>query len=258
MRKIHVIILAQGSQSRLPELKIPKQFLPLAGCAGCPILLRTFLQLARLNTGRLNVSVVCHQRMVDDIHSCGANHVRKGDGASMHFVTTVLRDPGNSSLKGIARYFAQAKETALGQWLDMPDLAPDATVVLLGDVVYSWGCLEALLATGYDAWTIKVAATSDLGPSSGELWGLAWTREQDAYMRERLEAALAKHPPFHDTYQPGQMRQWLYAMHPLMQKGALVRFDDYTDDVDVPEDLIALKRTSELAAIDDEMHGLTW
>lgn len=256
MLKTHVIILAQGSQSRLPLLDIPKQCLPLAACGGMPIILRTVLQLMHVNPdgGAMKITLVCHGKMASELSAAGALGDR-GDSRRNReccFGTLTLSDPGNSSLKGIARSLAQLRGVPLVAF----EGEPEVTVVLLGDVIYSWRCLHEIFDASRD---ISFVTSSDLGPSSGEVWGLAWKHATGwPLMSEALDKALVKHPPFHDTYQPGQMRNWLWALRPRDQKVAQVIVDDYTKDIDRPDHLPLVAGISRLAAADDAAHGLTW
>jgi len=265
---IHVIILAQGSQRRLPDMAMPKQLLPLVVPDGetgkaIPILVRTLRQIATY-TGDLCTTVVC-------------------DGALRYFLEheevlgvrpmcLTLADPGNSSLKGIARCLD------LREMSDPVPLAPNFTatpvervVVLLGDVVYSWEALSLLFNyIGMQKYDKRFVVSSDLSQSTGEVWGVSWHVDASAPMRRGLVKALANHPPFTD-YQPGQMRHWLFNMrepNPVLPGGPdLESFDfalllprelDYTMDVDTPRDLPLLDKAAPKAFIDDKDHGLRW
>jgi hypothetical protein len=263
---IHVIVLAQGQQTRLAgHLDIPKQCLPLAGCGGMPIILRTLLQLMHINRSgdAMRVTVVCHEGMANELRNetsvfTGALEDKRHDRACSLGVIT-LPDPGNSSLKGIARTLAlfnghQDYLAFTGE--------PDVTVVLLGDVIYSWRCLAAILDVGEKVRAgtglCSFVTSSELGQSSGEVWGLSWHKAGRRMMSEALDRALAKHPPFHDTYQPGQMRHWLWALPKLEQKLSHRICDDYTKDIDRPDHLPLVAGISALAAVDDMAHGVTW
>lgn len=252
MTTVRVIILAQGEQRRLPDLKVPKQLLKLPACGGVTILRRTLIQVGYILNRSMDrsVTVVCGDAIRAEIVADINEPIRPR--------TFTLRDPGNSSLKGIHRYL-----TGVG------DLDPVAchNVVLLGDVVYSWACLSALLepSTGPKA-EISVCGTSDLGAGGGELWGLCWNDIADDQMMTMLDRAVRKHPPF-TGYQAGQMRRWLWE-HP--EGGALVGrprtftrdvyepIDDYTRDIDLPEHVAQLFPLSERAAADDRDNGVVW
>lgn len=261
--KTHVVILAQGTQQRMGDaITIPKQLLPLPACGGIPILHRTLLQLARIEYQNLRdpagrVTVVAWSEVLDSIfkHRMLTRSERPpAEGLS-------LLEPGNSSLKGIHRYLA----------LTAGAEQPERTIVLLGDVVYSWRCLQAIFepldgpyldSTGIPR--CRFVGTPDISPSGGELWGIAWERVSDTKptgrrgMIDALESALEKHPPF-QAYQPGQLRRWMWQIHPSFHTTiAYKRVDDYTMDVDLAEHIGKLGPASELAKADDREHGLIW
>lgn len=247
----HVIILCQGDQKRLPELHRPKQLLPLPACGDTLLLGRTLEQLYKLL--QRDVTAITIVARHDPFADFWMREAFRPD-------VVELDDPGNSSLKGIARYLAEYRGS----------ISYPRTVVLLGDVVYSWACLQTILAPWVNSYpTYRFVGTKDLSTSGGELWGLSWHRDIDEFMRQRLGSAVASHPPFAE-YQPGQMRRWLWQM-PFVVNGALdtqirahidagtyVPVDDYTRDIDLPEHVRQLDELSKLAAADDKEHGLTW
>lgn len=252
-----IIILCQGAQSRLPMLPVAKQLIPLPHCGDTPILYRTIRQLWDLavKDGVSRVSVVASfsimERLLQRPVPIGTN------GAAYAPFVTTLADPGNSSLKGIRRYLSYARphrEHAEFQ----------RTIVLLGDVIYSWACLRAILniPLGGEGFV----GSSNLSRGGGELWGLGWTRAAEIEMLIRLEHALNEHPPFID-YQPGQMRRWLWAVTEARRTRAeryqlnvpwFTAIDDYTHDIDLPEHLAFVPALSQAAAIDDAAEGIRW
>lgn len=271
----HVIILAQGQQSRLPALTVAKQMLPLPACGGTPILHRTIRQVAALVDGvvlthdeamriardnriarqRTMVSVVCWLPGAEHLSRVG---VKVSEALRYYPNVQTLRDPGNSSLKGLQRAL-----DVLGS-AGPVDLPADRMVVLLGDVVYSWACLRAILDVRQGE---SFAGTRNLSRGGGELWGVAWSRSSDAEIRRQLEAALREHPPFDDTYQPGQLRRLLWSLTESRRSRAeryeldvpwFTAVNDYTMDIDVPEHVLELPRLSKAAAEDDAREGLTW
>jgi hypothetical protein len=288
---VRVIILAQGQQRRLPALAVPKQLLRLRMCDTHTILDRTLFQLAVLldapivedfdshvDTSSSRVTVVCEGALRDHLHGVAEQSLPVADQSILNARTRVwyetdrvlsiehqtLPDPGNSSLKGISRALA-----AEGFW-DNPRRPFDKTVVLLGDVVYSWACLRTCL-TPQSAHNIAFVGTSDLDPGTGEVWGISWLAAADTTMQRTLESALTRHPPFVD-YQPGQMRRWLWEidgyLEPRFRNSAAFRtrrrtwftpVDDYTRDIDIPKHVEQLGELSRLAAEDDEASGhLSW
>jgi hypothetical protein len=248
---INIVILAQGTQKRLGNACGPKQLLSLAACVGAPILVRTLRQLGTLAASHdIDITVVTWKdvwvqlvmRFADAQDS--ANHVE-------------LADPGNSSLKGIARYLAQRDSTE-------PQNPEDRTIVLLGDVCYSWAALNALLLASREHGFV---GTSNLSESGGELWGVAWKRKFEDQMLRDLGDALLRHPPFEDEYQPGQMRRWILGWRKgslaervdrLRRSGLYFDIDDYTMDVDLAVHIPKLAESSVLAREDDIRNGMTW
>ena len=272
---IHVVILAQGTQKRLGAMRGPKQLLPLPACGGVPILLRTLRQLGLMGLcgpmdGHSNTTTVVSwalvQRATDRMAREGTVHARRvGQSWTWH----ELPDPGNSSLKGIARYLKHRHDIVSGTPLTSEHLipivgTPGATIVLLGDVVYSWQCLFAIL---HAASTYGFVGTSNLSSSSGELWGVAWSHEYSYGMMNDLDDALLRHPPFEDEYQPGQLRRWILGwrhgdvadrVQKMLRAGTYTSIDDYTMDVDLPHHISQLDAVSELARVDDANHDVTW
>ncbi len=264
MKPVRVIILAQGCQRRLSGVTTPKQLIPLPACGGVPIMLRTLhmlrviaLQDPRCHECQPVVCVVTWPHVTDGV--IGSSHWGRLD-EELGVWFGALDAPGNSSLAGIRAY------------LGMPDVYKGAdlgalpTIVLLGDVVYSWACLDALfrLATAGHGFV----GTCDLGRSTGELWGVAWRAEAADGMKQRLERAALCLPPVTDVYQPGQLRRWMSGWAPgatveaarqfWTDEGWYVSIDDYTMDVDLPRHIPLLEAASEHAARDDAAHGLTW
>jgi hypothetical protein len=256
----HVIILAQGEQKRLPNLLgYPKQAVRLPWCGDTPLMARTLRQIDILDAGA-RVTVIAGpilRGLLEQASPCD----------SVEFVQ--LPAPGNSSLKGIARYL---EGIAYGSDHDR-DLG--RVVVLLGDVVYSWQCLLVLLGLVEMAGTrtpLRFVGTRDLTSSTGELWGIAWERVAAPGMLKGLSNALEHHPPF-DDYQPGQLRRWLWEMNGgspwrspefdcspgvLAETGGYVAIDDYTRDIDLPEHIEMLPGLSVSAYHDDLKYGLVW
>ena len=256
--KRHIIVLAQGQQTRLPELTLPKQLLPLPACAQVPILARTLLMIRELDlTAR--VTIVGREGLLEPIWAWrppeGGNAVNKiaklaGD---IELERYQLPDPGNSSLRGLGRYL-QYRQHVID--LHALDFEIAQTVVLLGDVCYSWRAMALLFS---DATPYKFVGTADLSESRGELWGVAWRKDADVPLVAWLHKALRKHPPF-PAYQCGQLRQWLFTAKAELDRR--LRFyepvDDFTKDFDVPADLDLLHVTSTMAAHDDAQHFIRW
>lgn len=269
------IILAQGSQSRMGDFIYPKQLLPLAahtaaGVANVTIIERTIAMIVKRIVG--DATSFETARRICDPHALvvvGDARFERIDaaipvpGATDYFTvapaTFTLDDPGNSSLKGLHRVLQYARDPA------RRTRQPQRTVVLFGDVLYSWACLGALL--NEDLANPIFVGTSDLGAGGGELWGLAWKAEDDKLMDAAMDLALKSHSVFDDTYQPGQMRHLLWGLDRVLTARVDVMgghesrpwwftCDDYTMDVDLPEHLLQLAAASFNAIEDDKLNGL--
>jgi len=256
---VHFIILAQGTQQRMGDAHGYKQLLPLPACGNVPIMMRTLRQVAHMYRAPASSSTKTPSCVVTIVawNSLIAAVPPSWQGLVNCFTHTQLHAPGNSSLKGIARVLEDQG------WSGALPLA-DSTVVLLGDVVYSWACLMSLANL---AGKFGFVGTSDLSSSGGELWGVAWHRDREGQMLSDLRDGLLRHPPFDDTYQPGQLRRWLsgwrrgdVADHvaKLIRVGHYFAIDDYTMDVDLPAHIPLLGKASIAAAADDYDHGITW
>lgn len=255
---INVVILAQGTQKRLGNACGPKQLLSLAACAGAPIMDRTLRQLDRFPEAVSATVVTWKDVWAQLVARMSLGPRSWGGRLSVDGVRHVeLADPGNSSLKGIARYLAQRDSTE-------PQNPEDRTIVLLGDVCYSWKALNALLLASTEHGFV---GTSNLSESGGELWGVAWKRKFEDQMARDLSDALLRHPPFEDEYQPGQMRRWILGwrkgslaerVERLRRSGLYFDIDDYTMDVDLAIHIPKLAEASVLAREDDSMNGMTW
>lgn len=254
----HVIVLAQGEQSRLPNLLgYPKQALRLPACGYVPIITRTLRQVAMISGIRPTRITVVATPVLQ-----GCIDLRPElTGVDPNIVDYIqLAAPGNSSLKGIARYL---EGTAYGTDQERD---PQRVIVLLGDVVYSWRCLQELIGpAGEGHRNHYFVGSSDLSPAAGELWGLGWERSSAPAMLTGLSEALGHHPPFED-YQPGQLRRWLWEMgrghasspYAMTPPGMYITVDDYTRDIDVPEHVEMIAKISESAREEDLEYGVHW
>ena len=251
-----VIILAQGNQKRLGLQYGHKQMLRLPHCGGggIGILHRTLCQIARLWPD-VSVTIVGWPAITEPLLELAFPF-----GLS----AVALPDPGNSSLKGIARYLESTRARPSTPPGPDANRSPHHTVVLLGDVVYSWACLGAI-------WQMTASygfvGTPDLSEGGGELWGLGWALSHEDAVLGDLRDALLRHPPFEDEYQPGQLRRWLMGwrkgpiaerVRRLQQADLYAPIADYTMDVDLPHHIPLLDPTSRMAAADDAVHGLSW
>lgn len=251
-----VIILAQGDQKRIPDLRTPKQLLPLPACGGVAILNRTLRQVyhhAPFSHGgdRTSTCTVVGWPTIADHFEVAPVELK--DARVRPYVHT-LAEPGNSSLRGLARYWG---------W-DTFHIIPNAarTVVLLGDVVYSWNVMWELFCAPRDA---VFAVSSDISLSDGELWGIAWDQVANTDMTAAFKHALLAHSAHDAVYQPGQMRLWLWEYERRL-RGIAARYvtdsteGDYTADIDLPRHTTPafLGPLSAHAAEDDAGHGVSW
>jgi hypothetical protein len=248
-----IVILAQG-QRRLGAHG-PAQLLPLPSCGGVPILCRTVRQVSLLQSstadGEWWPKIVAWQDVRAGISWPGGF---PGGVSTVTPAYVELGDPGNSALQGIARYLERRHQE---------NRHYDRTIVLLGDVVYSWQCLLAL-------WEISeiggFVGTRDLALDKGELWGVAWSRTLEDRMVSGLRDALLRHP-LGDEYQHGQLRRWVSGwrrgdmadhISKLRRAESYVDIDDYTHDIDCTRDIVLLPILSSAAAADDKLHDVTW
>jgi len=241
-----VIILAHGAERRMGGQQGPRQLLPLPTCGGAPILSRTLRQLSVL-WPQVTATVVAPMAITDMLFSrCQW---------PIYTVCFELPAPGNSALKGFARYL-ELRETQGRRY--------QRTIVLLGDVVYSWDCLQQIWEMSADYGFV---GTRNLSLSKGDLWGAGWSRPYEDWMMTKLRDALLRHPPFDDDPEPSQLRRWISGMQrgDLADHIAKLRWashyayvDDYTHDIDIPHDLVLLPDLSTLAAEDDAKHGVIW
>lgn len=247
---LEIIVLAQGTQARLGHAHGWKQLLPLHGCGGAPLLIRTLRQLDALNTGGMSVTILTWKALLEDVPPAWRAVVHH---PAVRFEQ--LPHPGNSSLKGIARYLEEQPR----------DRGAEGTVVLLGDVLYSWSCLSVLMTLARTR--AGFAGTSDLSGSRGELWGVAWPHKHEDTMVADLRDALLRHPPFEDEYQPGQLRRWIVGwrrgdlvdhVRQRIDLGTYRPIDDYTMDVDLAQHIPLLGAASRSAAEDDAANHLPW
>jgi hypothetical protein len=165
-----------------------------------------------------------------------------------------LANPGSSALVGIARYLEDRERFGRRY---------QRTVVLLGDVVYSWACLSTLWSMSDRA---GFAGTSNLSSERGDVWGIAWCREYDDRMMAGLRDALLRHPIDDEIHHHGQLGRWISGwsrgnlrdhVSKLRKQGMYADVDDYTHDIDGLHDLVLLPELSSCAAADDAEHGIT-
>lgn len=261
--KRHVIILAQG-QERVPDMLRPRQMIGLPLCGGMAIMGRTIMMARELDRDA-RITVVSELELyapmfrwapakLDGEWPAPSSYEKlialRGD---VDLETTELPDPGTSALKGISRYLDHRRDV---ENLGALEFTPSQTVVLLGDCVYSWRCMNVLFS---DALPYNFVGTSELTDARGDIWGITWRKDADDVLQGWMKKALRKHPAT-DTYHASQLRQWLFVARAELdpQPALYTAVDDYTRDFDVPSDLDHLYAVSGRAAMDDIAHGLHW
>lgn len=233
MLDTEVVILAQDAGTQFGYGLTPRHLSRLPACDGYSIIARTIAQVRRLTTWW--PTVITWDFIQSEIaHDSGLACVQ-------------LEDPGNSALKGVARYLELRAQQGRRY---------ERTIVLLGDVVYSWACLKSI-------WEMSGAfgfvGTKDLSLEKGDLWGVAWCRLHEERMLAQLRDALLRHP-LGDEHCPSQLRRWITGWQRgrledhvarMRRVDAYIDIDDYTHDIDVPMDLVMLPDLSQAAAADD-------
>lgn len=244
---MNVVIMAQGQQSRLSSLGIPKQLLPLPLC-GATVMTRTIRQVRTLSAGR--IAVIC----TPATDAAAARH------DLLWAQRRVVLQPGNSTIRGLQ----QVAEAA-------PDVLEGDVVVLLGDVCYSNSALQHLLER--PGREVLFVGSPDLSRGGGELYGVSWAASASGVMHKMIAEAAV--PPG-DKYQPGQLRRllWAYQAHwclntPAVRRRGATRgeeaqqqpmkdatwwqpVNDYTRDFDTQDDLRRLGDADVEAFLDDE------
>lgn len=217
---MRIIILAQGHQSRMPDLKISKQLIPLVGTE--TIIGRTLRLLAMITQATVTV-------VAPATDPWRAFCLRHGVALRTHAW------PGDSVLDGIQ------------QSADL--LRIERHVYLLGDVAFSRAMLERAVAPGgptrFFGRSDKSAIT---GKRHGELFGL----QIDPLNSEPLSAAVSDPAWRKGIRRPGSPGQlWDLQKRlgsPIEEAGA----DDWSDDIDTPDDFLrVLPRLRDLAAAED-------
>lgn len=250
---VEIIILAQGPEQRLGPRMVSRQYLPLPACGNIPILCRTVRQVWNTFQGIPMIATWDRQRGQADMRwSVG------GAPPGSHDITVTpqyfdLISPGTSALRGLSRYLGLRRSVC------------DRTVVLLGDIVYSWACLHAIDQISR-CQGVGFVGTSNLSEDTGNLWGAGWSRRHEPSALSDLNDTLLRHPALDDKHQPGQFRRWITAwtrgkmvdhIHHARRVGRYTDVDDYTRDI-TPDDIGKLPDISLSAQLDDIARGVAW
>jgi hypothetical protein len=212
MQQRRAIVLCQGEQYRLAELGYPKHLLPIGRET---ILGRT---LRFLNNAGWPSVVVGTSKLAREAERHG----------SMLFT---LGNPGFCVLDGIAQ---------LGEFFADADVR-----IFLGDVVWSPSAFQSfLLGKGVPYF---FAGNTSIGHETGELYGLGFEPRGRFWIEHLLRIAPCRMVA-HDRGQPGHLRNLLfsasaaYELPPrkLYADDIYIPIDDWTRDIDKPEDLASI------------------
>lgn len=203
MSQLQFVVLAQGDQTRLPDLSRPKHLLPLV--ADEPIVSRTLRQLHATFPLALTV-VVAPQgdtwKQLADGHSVA--HVTCEDAPSvLHRLVQVLRAvPLNHHL-----------------------------VVVLGDVVFSSAAVMRLHAHGpFVKFFGRRAASEITRKPHGEIFAVGVPVGQRMTLLRQIEDVIERAPE--------TLNLWaLFHSSPVHEGFEWIEVDDYTDDVDSKDDV---------------------
>jgi hypothetical protein len=259
MTTLHVIILAQGQQSRLPDLLVPKQLLEIPH-AGETILKRTFRLLGELAPSAF-ITLVGHRGLAEAVG--GAVHptvtgfanadlrsfyVRTLPGVMSAATLLTLHHPGNHAVAGLQQVVRS----------DVSSVHYHSIVVALGDVIYSRAALRELLfgtPPGADPSFDGIAfvGTPSLTGGGGELFGI----RVPAARRDVLLAEISKTSIAFTDYQPGRLRELLWELQKRSRiswdlrvhaKAPYIPITDFTTDIDTPADVANLPELGKLVA----------
>lgn len=198
----HVIIMAQGEQTRLAKLDRPKQLLPISDTE--TIIGRTLRMVSERVTGPKTVV-------------CAGGGLWKTLPAWLctQQVTRAEITHGLANTKGL--------------W------ARDRTIVLLGDVVYSPHALDVICSARQLTFVGRTEPSNITGKKWGDVFGLVMLDRDHATVGDALRPEL---------WQVTSGKLWDLLEALVHEKrgvhGGLFTDlgpDDYTDDIDTPEDV---------------------
>lgn len=245
---MNILILCQGQQRRLPDLKHPKHLLEVGGE---PIVMRTLRMLGGLGVTR---AAVYHHPGGEDL--ADAVHMRNRPFEATHpppySYSMSLRDPGSCIVDGI---------------LGAVHLQEGRHVVLLGDVVWSWAALEKVLA---DKRPIVFAGTPVLSASEGEVFALAFDDPQEVgnlctTCPCRVDGSRVRS---FMNQQGGHLRRLLWWTQEVKRLRVTARarqtwhpdvylpIEDWTNDVDTPADVARLPELARLAELEERERSM--
>jgi len=211
-----VFLMAQGKSSRWGTPNLPKQCIPVGGR---PLIDRTMEMLP----DNFSVTLISP----DDVLSYIASE-RK-------FKYTYFKDPG-SLLKGI--------------WLckDKIDLGVDNVLILLGDVMFSRKMLHLIFSKEWEEVTLfgRIGGNKITGKEASELFAL-WIPEQET--EKFFDELKLVWISLQEAGQEGKLwnlsREFGYTIKSLK--------DDYTDDIDSPQEYEKFYNVLNEAVIKDDL-----
>lgn len=246
---MNILLMAQGQQRRLPDLKHPKHLLAVGGE---PILVRTLRMLRDSTPGPWT-------RMDKDsvtIVGNASDFSRATVAAGLEGLVDIIpnNEPGACIVDGMI-----ASRASWGYDLGR-------TLILLGDVVWSWAALEQVLA---DKRPIVFAGTPVLTAAEGEVFALAFDDPEELHRLCitcpcRVDGSRAR--SFMKA-QGGHMRRLLWWTQeckklrlPARSKqtwhpDVYLPIEDWTDDVDTPADVARLPELARLAELDERQRA---
>jgi hypothetical protein len=236
-----ILLMCQGQQRRLAkEIDHAKHLLSIGDE---PILRRTLRLLHELGVGD-HATVIGRRELAEAML-----------GWPMSTSWTNLTDPGMCIVDGILEALRLNEDPQTG-------IYPERTLILLGDVVWSRTSLAAFLA---DQRPVVFAGQSVVSPSQGEVFALGFDDPQA--MKNLCETCPCrvdgKRQRVFKEQRGGHLRRlmWHYQdMHRLRVHPSLRRtwnesiylpVDDWTNDIDTPEDMATLPELARLAELEE-------
>jgi hypothetical protein len=218
---VDIFLMCNGRQDRFQgALRHPKQCIDIA--ASEMIIERT----ARLATGRGRLVLVSP----DDVNW----------QAVADIIRAPILSPGPT---------ATLAESLLAALID-PHVTPGDVAVLLGDVVYSNACLNAVVEDGAE---IRVVGRTGGNPVTGKPYAEAFGMYVPEHRREEMVALLERISKSHRIR--AGLWQIFYDLSglrgPSNSRYLRELKNDWTDDVDTLEDLVLLPKLRACAAEDD-------
>lgn len=223
-----IFILAQGRQRRLQHrIATRKQLLEVNGE---PILARTIR--------------LCRDILPATVDNPSYTVVIGWPDLGQEYAPATMPCPGNCILDGIREVESR-----------LPTIT-SRRVYLLGDVVFSRAALTKILNEPRELF---FAATPDLGRGSGEVFALSVAPVAQFEANLALNTVSCRGLDVGDKYQPGHLRNLLWRLMEMRglkndsgpvgeyHSSLVLPIDDWTDDIDTPNDVDHLPELGKLA-----------